>query len=163
MTAYPLGLFLCCGSLLVCSGALGAAPKEGAMDVKLEVKQAKRVGDRWVVQVALAFHNGTGKPIDLDKRTVCDGGHLSNHVFDVRQGEQRVDYLGEMAKRAHPGPDGFTVVKPGGTYEVLVELGGKYRFPVEGGEFTVGFDSFNHFSKDKLKLSSNRVAFTLAP
>ncbi len=146
------------------SALAGPAAKEkdkSRMTIKLTVQQARRSGDGWSVKVEISFSNTGKTPFALDKLTICHDGTISNNVFDIRQGGKRIEYQGEMHKRAHPGPQGFVVVKPGASHRVVVEVGQAYRFPAAGGDFSIAFDSFNHFSKDAIQLRSQPATFSL--
>lgn len=132
------------------------------MQTKLEVVEAKLDGARWRVVVALSFTNDGKKPFDLDKVSACDGGHVSNHVFQVTRGAAEVPYVGMMRKRAPPGRDGFLQLAPGKSVRVEVRLDAVYALPAEGGDFVVRFETANHFSKDDVTLVSNEARFTLA-
>ena len=132
------------------------------MQTKLDVIDAKPDGAGWRLVVALTFTNDGKKTFDLDKVSVCDGGHVSNHVFQVTRGADEVRYLGMMRKRAPPGRDGFIHLAPGKSVRIEVRLDGEYDFPAEGGDFVARFETANHFSKDDVTLVSNDVRFTLS-
>ena len=148
--------------LLVIAGAAPAAKEDAPMKPKLEVVDAKADGKGWRVVVALTFTNDGKKTFDLDKVSVCEGGRIANHVFQVMRGADEVPYQGMMAKRAPPGPDGFIHLAPGKSVRIEVRLDGEYAFPKDGGDFAVRFETANHFSKDDVQLVSNEVRLTLA-
>ena len=117
---------------------------------------------RWRVPIEVTFANNGSKVFELDKATACDGGRIRNNVFHVSVDGVEVGYQGIMAKRAHPGKDGFHRIQPGETHRQSVDIGDVYALPEDGGEMTVRFDHFNHFSDDSVQLRSADVAGTLA-
>jgi len=132
------------------------------LEVRLALQSLRRLADRWSVIVELSITNGTGERLDLDKATVFFDGELENAVFEVRSGKGEVAYLGMMRKRGPPGRDGFVHLRPGETFTRSIDLGPSYAFP-EAGKVAIAFDSFNHFSKDAVQLTSNRLELELVP
>jgi hypothetical protein len=85
---------------------------EMTVQLSLAVTEARRVEKAWSVKVAVTFTNDGSKPFALDRVTICDGGEVANQVFEVKRGGEEIAYLGMMAKRAPPGPDGFLSSRP---------------------------------------------------
>lgn len=117
---------------------------------------------RWRLVVRVRFQNRGAEVFELDKTTAGAGGRLRNSVFAVVADGAEVDYQGMMAKRAHPGPDGFFRIPPGGEQVIEVDVGQYYPVPEKAKSVTVQFDHFNHFSVDRVQLTSNVVAVSLA-
>lgn len=111
--------------------------------------------------MTLRFSNNTAEPFALDKVTACVNGSIRNNVFQIKQAGADIKYQGMMAKRAHPGPDGFLNLEAGDEHSVELDLGGEYAFPDAGGTFSVAFDHFNHFSVNGVQLTSAPVQLTL--
>jgi hypothetical protein len=144
------------------------APSQGVepmpkLDIQLavEVRPAPGKDPRWEILANLTIINQGTQAVALDKLSIAFDGELHNHVFQIQQRGHEIEYRGEMVKRAPPGPSGFLKLQPGKAYQQTVPLQGHYAFPPAGGEFTIRFDTFNHFSKDALQLTSNEAAFVL--
>ena len=133
------------------------------MKISLRVVESARAPSGWIVAVELVFTNDGAAPFELDRASTADGGRITNDLFSIRLAatKEPVPYTGIMKKRAHPGRDGFVRVKPGESVAQTARLD-DYRFPASGGAFTIAYSTWNHFSKDAVKLASNEVAFTLA-
>lgn len=131
------------------------------IQLEMQVRPAPGKTPRWEVHANLTIVNQGDQAVALDKLSIAFDGALANHVFQIRQGERQVDYRGEMVKRAPPGPAGFLQLAPGQRYQKSIPLTAHYAFPAEGGEFTIWFDTRNHFSKDKVQLTSNKATFVL--
>lgn len=131
------------------------------MKVQIELLEATRRGGQVALKVALSFHNEAGRRFELDKVSACASGRPENWVFKISHDGHEVPYQGEMKKRAHPGKHGFFHVGAGETLRLEVTLGEQYAFPAARGDFTVKFDSANHFSKDDVWLESPEVRFSV--
>ena len=141
-----------------------SAMKDPEIEVRITPGEVSWLGgeDRWRVMLEVSFKNIGGGKFELDKRTACEGGRISNRVFQVQMGDTEVQYQGMMAKRAHPGPDGFFRIAAGEELKVDVDLGDQYAFPKEGGNARVTFDHANHFSIHRVQLQSPTIEIALA-
>lgn len=98
-------------------------------------------------------------PLQLDGPSVAEGGELENDLFEVTVDGKKVEYRGELRKRAPP--DGFVKVAAGKAYRQVVELSGAYPVPPGEHVVTVRFSHRNHFSPDAFTLESVPLTFTL--
>lgn len=135
----------------------GEVVAESPIAVRLIIGNAEWLADqeRWSLPVRVRFYNLGETVFELDKQTGCEDGGLRNNVFEVFVDGVEAQYLGMMAKRAHPGPDGFFKIPPRGEYVVDVDLGAVYALPERGGALEVRFDHFNHFSVNAVQLTSD--------
>lgn len=125
--------------------------------------RSKERGTQWPVlvelvkaqplTVRLTIPNLDDAPMDLDSPTVCSHGRPQNSVFSVEADGVEVPYRGEMKKRAPP--DTYTVVKPGKSFTVEVDLSDVYTPPATAKLLRIRFSSFNHFSKNEVMFTSN--------
>jgi hypothetical protein len=113
----------------------------------------------WKYSVELKISNALTRPLKLDGPSVAEKGMLSNNLFQVEVDGQPISYRGMMAKRAPPKR--FIELKPGATYNTVVDLSSDYPVPPGKHRLTVRFSHTNHFSPDDCKLESKPVTVEL--
>lgn len=149
----------------------------------LRLVQAEKVGSQWKVLVELSTTNILpAENFYLDRISFGDTHGLMNNLFAVKARTTELEYRGEMVKRAPPAgvehlsiarqsgavkrpavPEAFVLLEPGQSHKVTIDLGENYRFPAEGGTFSVQYRHHNHFSPNNVDLVSNVISIELNP
>lgn len=131
---------------------------EQRVQVNLEVQAQGRN-----VTAKLTFRNAGGQDAFIERVNACDGGRIRNDLFEITRDDQRVPYIGRLAKRAAPGPEDFIKVAPGHSLSNTVQLDSVYQFPPGPGTYTVRYSALNPYpDRDGFfELVSNEAVFTL--
>ena len=115
------------------------------------------------VTATLTFRNASGQDAFIERVNACDGGRIRNDLFEITKDDQRVPYIGRLAKRAAPGPEDFIKLAPGQSLSNTVQLESVYAFPPGAGTYKIRYSAYNPFpDRDGFfELVSNEVVFTL--
>jgi hypothetical protein len=119
----------------------------------------KKIDNKWKILVKLSLNNKSDKVFLLDAMSFGLSHGLSNDLFIIKSGSNRIQYTGEMVKRA--APKNLIIIQPGSEQVAIIDLGQDYKFPLTGGKFTVQYKFHNHFSPNDVDLESNPITITL--
>lgn len=128
------------------------------MKITLEIAASKTNGQPKVI-VNLLFKNETKKPIKIVKFLIGDGTETSNAFFQVTANAAKIQYTGMMAKRGEPKPEDFVTLKPKQELKGSFDISSAYRWLQNVTEYTIVYESFNHFSPDEISLRSEVAKF----
>jgi len=128
--------------------------------INLEIEASKTNGQPKVI-AHINFRNETKKPVKIAKFLIGDSKSPSNSFFVVTANSAKIQYTGEMAKRAEPRPEDFVTLKPKQEARGSFDLSNSYKWLQNLSEYTIVYDSFNHFSSDEIQLTSELKKFKL--
>ena len=128
------------------------------MKVTVEIAASKTNGQPKVIANIL-FRNETKKPIKVAKFLIGDGKEPSNAFFQVSANAAKIQYTGEMAKRGEPKPEDFVTIKPKQEVKGSFDISTSYKWLQNVTEYTIVYESFNHFSPDEISLKSDTAKF----
>ena len=132
-------------------------PLTWPVTLKLASSSAGPSGWKYAVEVTIT--NTLTRTLQLDGPSVAEGGEIDNALFEVTVDGKKVEYRGEMRKRAPP--DRFVKVAAGKSYRVVVELSEAWPVPPGPHVVTVRFSHRNHFSPDGFNLESEPLSLSL--
>jgi hypothetical protein len=126
--------------------------------ILLEIEATKNSGQPSVT-VHLTFTNDTKKPIKIVNFLTGNGQSPSNAFFQVSANGAKIGYIGEMAKRGEPTENEFKVLKTKQELKGSFDLSSSYRWLQNITEYSIFYESFNHFSPDEILLKSDIFKF----
>jgi peptidyl-Lys metalloendopeptidase len=124
------------------------------VEISLEIAASKTDGQPKVI-AHVNFRNETKKPIKIAKFLIGNGEKATNAFFQVVANAAKIQYVGEMAKRAEPKPEDFITLKPKQEVKGSFDISTSYRWLQNVTEYTIVYESFNHFSPDEILLTSH--------
>lgn len=128
------------------------------MKITLEI-EAGKINGQPNVMAHILFRNETKKPIKIAKFLIGDGKEPSNAFFQVTANAAKIQYTGIMAKRGEPAPEDFVTLKPKQELKGAFDISTAYRWLQNVTEYTIVYESFNHFSPDEISLKSEIAKF----
>jgi len=133
---------------------------EELVTVQLKISPTGRT-----VLADVTFKNKGKTDVFLWKVVACVDGELENDFFEIRRGDQRVDYTGILAKYGDLQASDFIKLEPGKQLEVRIHLEKYYDFPAGSGDYRAKFKASNPYPDrdDDFDLASNEEKFHLSP
>jgi hypothetical protein len=119
---------------------MGEPPVE--VHLRLEVDQGQ-------LTAGLTFYNRSSIPVFVERAKTLPGRSLEYNLFRIREGEQTIRFVGEMAKRPPPSPDDFVGIPPRGVMESRVRIDRWYRFLKESREYEICYQAVNSTCGDQ--------------
>lgn len=156
--------------LLVCFfGCRNISSKEGEImlenktvnlsqiEVKLDISIAEKD-----VKAVLIFTNTSSTDAYVERINGCLDGNIKNNVFKITADNQKIDYIGILAKRRPPEPNDFVKLQPNEQINTQVKLNEAYEFLPGTHKYQVFYTAYHSFPDrdDIVKLESNKVDFT---
>lgn len=90
-------------------------------------------------------------------------GKASKTLFEITCNNQKLKYIGMMAKRGAPTPEEFIEIKPGEVYSFSIDLKKSYRFPDARGHCAIRYSVLNPLMDGVgfFKIESNTVVVNI--
>ena len=113
------------------------------------------------ITAQLIFTNQGNSPFFLYKPNFAEGGEIEKDLFEVFEGERRLEYVGRLAKYGPPDEEDFVKIAPGEQFKAEISIEQAYEFPEKEGPFRVRYSALNPYpDRDGfVELESNEVSF----